>query len=56
MTDPLKDIRCFLDAPLEECNAMATGSGKDALVLVIAALGAFLGTWGLLALITWAVS
>lgn len=54
MTDPIQHLRPYLDTPLEECNAM--GSTRTALILAIVGISAFFGTWGLLALITWAVS
>lgn len=54
MTDPIQHLRPYLDAPLEECNQM--GSTRTALILAIVAVLAFCGTWGLLALITWAAS
>lgn len=56
MTDPIQHLRPYLDAPLEDCYAMATGSKKDALILAIVAFLTFFATWGVLALITWAVA
>lgn len=50
------EYRRWLDSPMDECNETAPGYARNALIIAACGLGAFLGTWGMLALITWVAS